>query len=472
MINKLCILTVTAVLLIGLAAWWYLSRPGPTPRPHIILIVADTLRADHMGCYGYPRNTTPNIDRFSRDCLICDRAYSPIPFTPSAHMSIFTSLNVAAHGFYNSNSHPLSPLIATLPEKLEKAGYYTAGIVSSLFLKGEFGFSRGFNSYLRIDDRLTMAQRITREAEKWLNRTKDYPNKRLFLFLHYYDPHSDFYNEKYNRMPYYAPKEFIDKFCADPELSLAYQKQVGSYATQYLLDLDENGIIVDEPVRNSIIDLYDAGIAFFDSQIGQLLVSLQEKGLYNESLILLTSDHGEEFQEHGQFIHNQTYEENIRVPVLIKFPKKSDISGRVEVPVGLIDIMPTILNYLRIPAKNSFQGVSLLPSAQSRSGKEREIFSRQKNFQKGDIYSLTGRQYKLIYNITNGEKELYDLMEDPGENNNIAGYFPEITGKFSRKIKSIIASNREFANGIPENADLEKLSPDEIKKLEALGYSN
>jgi arylsulfatase A-like enzyme len=458
------------IILIGIASGWYLLRPAKVPCQRIILIIADTLRADHMGCYGYSKDTTPNIDRFSKDCLVFDRAYSPIPFTPSAHMSLFTSLHVGAHGFYDNYSPPLSPVITTLPEILEGDGYYTIGVVSNLYLNKDFGFSRGFKHYLRFDDSLTIANRINREADLWMDRMLEYPDQKSFLFLHYYDPHSDSYQANINRLPYYAPPEFIERFCSDPELSLFYQEQVGSFASQYLVDLNENDILAENPVRNSIISLYDAGLASFDSQIGALFSSMKEKGLYEDSLIIFTSDHGEEFQEHGQFIHNQTYEENIRIPLLVKFPGKGVQPGRIEAPVGLIDIMPTILEYLDIPVGKYFQGRSFLDAIQGSAGEDREIFSRKKLFRHGDIYSLTGRRYKLIYNTTTGEKDLYDLLQDPGEKNNTAEEFPEITEKFTDKIKAIVIENQEFTKKIPKESGHKALSPEEIRKLKALGY--
>ena len=263
--KRLRIIIPIIIILIGIAAGWYLLRPSKVQCHRIVLIIADTLRADHMGCYGYSKNTIPNIDRFSRDCLIFERAYSPIPFTPSAHMSLFTSLHVGAHGFYDNCSPPLNPVITTLPEILEAAGYYTVGVVANLYLKKEFGFARGFKSYLRFDDSLTIAKRINREADLWMDRMLEYPDQKAFLFLHYYDPHSDFYQTDINRLPYYAPQEFIERFCPDPELSLAYRDRVGSFASQYLVDLNENDILAEEPVRKSIINLYDAGLAYFDS---------------------------------------------------------------------------------------------------------------------------------------------------------------------------------------------------------------
>ncbi len=197
---------------------------------------------------------------------------------------------------------------------------------------------------------------------------------------------------------------------------------------------------------------------------------MKEKGFYEDSLIIFTSDHGEEFQEHGQFIHNQTYEENILIPLLIKFPGKSVQPGRVEAPVGLIDIMPTILESLDIPVGKYFQGRSFSDTIETRGGEEKEIFSRKELFRHGDIYSLTGRRYKLIYNTTTGEKELYDLLQDPGEKNNTAEEFPEITKEFTDKIKTIISENQEFTKKIPKDSGHKTLSPEEIRKLKALGY--
>jgi arylsulfatase A-like enzyme len=467
---KKLILWFAIIIIIGAGGWYFFLRSDALPPRIIILIVADTLRADHMGCYGYPKKTTPSLDRFAEDCVIFDRAYSPIPATLPAHMSILTGFYPDAHRAAKDKSRALSPEIATLTEKIKEAGYNTTGFVSSILLKGDIGFQRGFDDYRLVDENLTFADRLNSLAIEWLNQTATNSDSKAFLFIHYYDVHSDFFRSFENKLPYYAPKEFIEIFCPHPELSLANDHQVDSYASQYLIDLTKQRIRVSEPARESIAGLYDAGVAYFDDQLGELFSRLKEKGIYEDSLIILTADHGEELQEHGEFLHNQTYEETIRVPLLIKFPRGQFTPGRKDNPVGLIDIMPTLLEYLKIPMRKGVQGESFLAMVQDGIEDEREIFSKGNAIHGWKFYSLTGKRYKLIYNETTGEKELYDLEKDYGETTNVADQHPDLTDKLTERIQEIIQTNATLARKFQKGSAKKPFSPEEIKKLKALGY--
>ncbi len=448
------------------------SKSSSPPRPNIILISADTLRADHLGCYGYPKETTPHLDRFAEDCVVFDRAYSQIPGTLQSHMSIFTGLYPEVHGLLDKDAGSLNPQFSTITEELKKAGYYTAGGVSNVFLKEEFGFGRGFDEYHRLPRKLTFAEKLNDGVFKRLARMPNKNNKHFFLFLHYYDPHSDFYETKLNQLPYYAPQPFLEKFCPNPELSLAYHKDLNAYASEYLGALNAQKIEVKPAVLQAIISLYDAGIAYFDDQIGALFTQLKEKGLYDDSLIIFTSDHGEEFREHGEFIHDQVYEECIRVPLLVKFPRGSFKPGRREQPVELIDIMPTLLDYLRLPIPGYLQGVSFLPAITGEKTGDKPIFARKKSFASGRGYSLTEGRLKLLYDPDSGRLELYNLKEDPGEKNNLAKEMPEAARRLEKRLKARLRANRELALTFQEGEQVPTLNAQDVEKLKTLGYFN
>jgi arylsulfatase A-like enzyme len=448
---------------------WYFKRPTLPPRPNIILIVADTLRADHMGCYGYSKGTTPNLDAFARDCYIFEQAYAPIPSTLPSHISLFTGLYPDVHGLKYGDSGALSTDIPTVGEKLNKIGYYNAGIVSNIFLKKEYGFGRGFNIYKRILEELTYADRINKEALPYIEQLSQLTNSPFFLFFHYYDPHSDFHRAENNQLPYYAPEPFLSTFCKNPGLSLASRQEGGGFATQYLCELNEENSVVPEPVRDSIIQLYDAGIAYFDSYLGELLSNLKEKNLYTNSMIIFTADHGEQFQEHGEFIHNQVYQEDVRVPLLIKFPGERK-SRRIESPVALIDILPTLLDYLEMPVDNYLQGVSLLPLLNSQAIAERGLLSQQKAPRNNQIYALVEGRYKLILDLNTGEKELYDLLADPLEKDNRAGQMITIVNRLEEKLKKQLDYNLELKTVFKEGRKNSLLNMQEIDSLKSLGY--
>lgn len=468
---------IATLLIFGAMSACSCQKDKPSPRPNIIFIIADTLRPDHMGCYGYDRDTTPRLDEFARDAVVFNRAYCQIPSTLPSHMSIFTGMYPEAHGVMEEdyavdrkNPEVLNPRISSFPEMLKKAGYYNLGIVSSIWLKPVFGFRRGFDVYKNIKLSLTFAAKINAIAFNWLKTLIEEGRKPFFFFLHYYDPHSDFGMGGRNELPYYAPSPYLERFCRDPLSSIAYKEQLNVSTGNYLGALTQSGIEVAETVRRAIIDLYDAGIAYFDSQLGELFSELKKRGLYDDALIIFISDHGEEFNEHGEFIHNQTYEENIRIPLLIKFPGNKYSGKMVNDPVETVDIMPTILDYLGIAPDSYLQGRSFLDAIRTESETGKLIFSRQKCPPQNRIYSLIDGDYKLISRLKTGERELYDLSSDPEERVNLAERNRARTSRMHQQLTGILQTNRRLAADFSAATDVESLTASEIEKLKSLGY--
>ncbi len=444
--------------------------------PNIIIISLDALRADHMGCYGYEKNTTPNINKLSSDSVIFDSAYCPEPFTLTSHMSLFTGLYPETHSvqvnkiaIWEGMKKPLlSKNIPTLTEILKKDKYMTAGYVFPFWLDEDFGFSRGFDSYNQYQKDLTYADRINKDVSNQLINFKG--KDKFYLFLHYFDIHND-YNRKKNRLPYYSPIEFRNKFISssfnEKDASFSVNKRL--YADKYLNHYSKNN---EKPMKEEheyVIGLYDAGIAYTDYYIGDLINKLKELGYYDNSLIVITSDHGEEFLEHGEYMHNQVYEECIRIPLLIKFPHNKYSGKRVNQLVEIIDIMPTILDYLHIKAPIFLQGKSTMNLINSTQGSfKTSIYSNQASGH--DIFCIRTKNYKLIYDTVTKEGELYDLQHDPSEKYNIYKD-NEITEQLKKKLLAWLTKSRKLGNFLNREKDEpEKMDEEYIKEIKALGY--
>ena len=319
------------------------------------MIVIDTLRADHLGCYGYPKQTTPNIDKLARDGVVFERCYSTSSWTLPACASLLTGLYAEVHGVEQWQS-VLGDHLPFLPDILGREGYYTAGVSSNPFLTSKQGFGRGFDVF---DDTTVMAAAewsfplvggkykaavlastgatTTRRAIELLN---DRPNdKPFFLLAHYMDCHAD----------YLPPSPFDRKF--DPD----YTGQITGHvqSRRFKTDLDKRDI-------EHIISLYDGEIAYVDAQIGRLIDHLAALDLIQNTCILLTADHGEELLEHGNWGHGHTlYEECVRVPLLIHWPKQVPAKGRIAVPASIVDILPTVLALVGIARPAACLGADL-----------------------------------------------------------------------------------------------------------------
>lgn len=306
----------------------------PTPNAResipIFLISVDCLRPDHVGSYGYDRNTTPHIDAFASRASIFENVTAVSAWTLPTHMSMMTGLMPSFHG--TSRTEKLASSVPYLPELLSKAGYLSAGVVSGAYLHQNFGFERGFHSY-----RSLVRPRATDVVDAALEMLDRSPGTDRFVFFHIIDPH----------WQYLPPEEFIDRFGPKPQ------------DVELLLDR----VIKRQPPSGpeeieALVNLYDGEVAYVDEQIGRFLNELERRSLFDPSLIIITADHGEAFFEHGYWQHSDTlYEEMIRVPLAIKWPDQIAFE-RVPVHASQLDLFPTILETAGIPSPFT-QGRSL-----------------------------------------------------------------------------------------------------------------
>jgi arylsulfatase A-like enzyme len=427
------------------------SQPEPGP-PNILLIVVDTLRADHLGCYGYERDTSPNIDAFSRTGVLFENAYCQMPTTGPSHASIFTSHYPKSHGVIK-NGHILPDTLPTLAEILKNNGYATAAVVSSFPLSSKFGYSRGFDYYEeQFPDGLgtgpnnanwaghavegafdQRANITTREAAAWINQNDRNP---FFLFVHYFDPHS----------PYSPPLKYLRKFLKESKTP-------------------EEDILVG----------YDGEIVFVDAEIQKLVEIIKEERLDSNTLIIITSDHGEGLGQHGEMHHGVfLYEEQTRIPLIMSFPGVLPQGLRLKSVVQTVDILPTILSLVGLKYEGGFSGSSLVKTMRGQEDYldnpaflQRQHYSTQKTPQGreaiGEKLAIRRRDTKYIWAPEEGTEELYDLSEDPNELANIVSSRRETADDMRSMIEN-------WVNTESKQTREQHIDEDSRRKLEALGY--
>ncbi len=415
----------------------------------MVLVSIDTLRADHLGLYGYGRPTSPVVDALARESAVFEQALSTSPWTLPAHGSLLTGLYPSRHGL-TSHERYLASGQATLSLFFSRAGYRTAAVVNSHNLGPDFGLDRGFQQYRYVEesaDRREPSREITDQAIQWVGEAGEKP---LFLFLHYYDVHSD-----YASLP-----EFESDF-------LRPYDGIADGTTAQLAGYREGTVSLSAADAPNLIDRYDAGIRQMDAEIGRFLDFLRKGGYWEDTLFVLTSDHGEEFFEHGGVLHGQTqYQEVLHVPLLVKGP---GIPGgrRVKTPVSLVDIAPTLLGRAGIAVAPGLDGVDIarLWSEGDRELEARYLFSEadHNNAEHDITRSVRYKSFKLHFNRLSREYRLYDLARDPAERTDLSADRNEAFAALSERLDRFVANERA-------EAPVRSLSQEEIEKLRSLGY--
>lgn len=387
---------------------------GATASPRsVILISIDSLRADHLGCYGYRPPTSPRIDAFAAQGVRFTRAWATSPWTLPSHASMFTGLYPDTHGLAEE-SVSLKPGAATLAGHLRAAGFRTSAVVCAPLLRKDFGLDEGFELY---DDELIgdsfieartekVGPAVTEKALTLLDRMEGRP---FFMFLHYWDVHYD----------YNPPAALTEIF--DP----GYGGALDGIDIYNRKDIAPG---MDPRDLQHLLALYDAEIRYTDDAIGALLDGLSARGLADTTLVVITSDHGEEFLEHGGKGHTHTcYEESVRIPLLMRVPWLDAAQPVIDEPASLIDLAPTILELLGVQSAGAFfQGKSLVPTMRDGTPLKRKFLMTQTVRGKHAMHgarliwtSLIGRDSLKLHQFLSASEasalELYDLAQDPLE---------------------------------------------------------
>ncbi len=341
------------------------------PARGIILVSVDTLRADHLGAYGYERPTSPFFDELAARGTLFERAIVQLPGTLPSHMSIFTGLYPAEHGVYPPDN-VLAPDVPTLPEVLRAHGFWTAGFTEGGYVDGHYGFERGFDRF--ADD----ADKGPRTVETTFERGLDFlasleRDVRFFLFLHTYVVHD----------PYDPPLPYAGLFWEGPPPAEAWEP------TGPNLTAVNRGERAATPATVRYFEaLYDGSIRYFDDQLRAFFGRLDELGLTNETTIVLTSDHGEEFFEHGKLVHWQIYQETTRVPLLVLEPGRSS-GARVAALVESVDLAPTLWELAAVSSPPESSGKSFVHLLRRPTGEHRDqAYSEQFGWPVRGLYRL------------------------------------------------------------------------------------
>ncbi len=413
---------------IVLARLHAVAQPPAPPPANVVLITIDTLRADHVGCYGYKQVKTPNIDSLAADGTRFERAFAVVPVTLPSHTTMLTGTYPMLSGMHDFSGNKLSPLQPTLASVLRQAGYSTGAVVGSAVLDSRFGLNQGFDFYYdhfdfsRLDEaNLDQMERpgnvVADAALDWLGKNAQ---KKFFLWMHLYDPH----------FPYRPPEPFAHEYADHP---------------------------------------YDGEIAFADEQVGRLLRFLKDKGLYRNTLIILSGDHGESLGEHGEKTHGFfIYNATMRVPLIIRLPESTS-ARTVTDPVSLVDLMPTVLSALGLEIPSPVQGKSLLPAIREDKGDANrnlygETYLPRLHFNWSELRGAENTKYHFI---DAPRPELYDLTKDPGETHNLFAERKAVAQEMHAKLAGLI---RDYSAG-KELAEKTGLDPEMMERLKALGYA-
>ena len=409
----------------------HLLSGASSGQPPVILITIDTLRADRLSSYGSDRVATPHLDRLAAEGIRFANASSTVPFTLPAHSSIMTGLYPPSHGVRENVGYVLAPELVTIAERFRDAGYVTGGFVSAFVLDARWGIGRGFDTYVDDFDLDSMAganlgsvQRAGTEtiahALEWLDGVG--AEEPFFMWLHLFDPHD----------PYDPPEPFRSEYQGRP---------------------------------------YDGEVAYTDSLIGEFRAALEERGLFDESVLVLTSDHGEGLGDHGESYHGFfVYDSTVHVPLIVRLPGGTERGRVVGDAVSHVDIAPTLIELLGLDGAGAGQGRSLLPDMQGLPNPlaERSVYAE--SFYALDHYgwaplrSLRTAEHKYI---EAPEPELYALLEDPGELANVLLEERDLSRRLRAEALELSA---ELDRAAPSSSAEPDLDEDTLAQLRALGY--
>lgn len=477
---------VLVLFLMGLNSYVFIHSKKTQENPNVIFILIDALRADHLSSYGYQRNTSPYIDSIAREGVLFRNAISSAPWTVPSVTSMFTSLYPSVHGVLKHSQTSMGMLnndYVTLAELLLEGGYETAGIVSNPWLNRGININQGFKTYRMVDWK--NASEVTSEALSWLDRRSSSPfllswlDKRpiipFFLYVHYMDVHAPYNNvpQSYNRLFAENRENLFKRNISEEEL-----KKMPSYWG--IKDVNKMDL-------NSYITPYDQKIRFVDDEIKNLINKLETTDLLDNTLIVIVSDHGIQFLEHGRWdMGGNLHDENIHIPLIMKFPRKLPRNYIIDNQVRSIDIMPTLLEMLNFSAPDNINGESLLPLIYKKEKINLDAFSEAvydyedvnnkliENIN-NQIQSLRTNEFKIIYDhdISSLRRGLYfyDLKMDSKESFNLTqnNKYKNQFERLYNRLNYIIKENNGLVKYYEKNQTVE-LNKETKDKLKSLGY--
>ncbi|QDV05462.1 Arylsulfatase [Planctomycetes bacterium Poly30] len=457
------------------------GKPPEPPRPNVVLISIDTLRSDHLGCYGYRRNTSPEIDALAQQGALFEQHITSAPWTLPAHTAMFTSVPDSVHGVTSPIGHRLAEEFETLPESFQQAGYATAGFFAGPYLHPAFGLGQGFDRYVDCvntvpdeavdaDNRWSMQDPVLRRSHHGVTNDKVYAqwkafyeeagtragkgDRPFFAFVHLWDVHFDFeppapYDTMFD--PDYTGPFTGKDFFTDPAVNAA----------------------IPERDKQHIIALYDGEIRWTDGFVGKIKADLQQKGLLENTIFVITSDHGTELFDHGGKGHRTAlYDEQIHIPLVVHFPRLVLPDQRYRNQTRMIDLGPTIRDLAGLAPVSTTMGESLAPLLRGDVGTLPSQPAISELYDVGrELRSMRTDTAKLVHAADSGEMSWFDLAADPGERERRKVR----PGDRSRKLKEQYESLQAWLLQAIENrpaGPAEAHTPDAIlRSLRANGYT-
>jgi len=449
------------VLLVGLAGMRIAFPSPPRGAPNVVLVTVDALRADRLGCYGNAGGLSPEVDRLARESVVFDNAFTAAPWTAPSVASLLESRFPSEVGLWpggrrrqvSIHERGIRTSEPTLAEALRSAGYVTAAEVANANLSRHRGYARGFVTFRSADEldadefaAEALALPRLRRYGDWFVHTSigqglasaahDYP--RYFAA-----PGIDIYDGEWlvrdalgwlrreRRRPLLLWMHLLDvhQYASDPRrtshaTAALFPHPPFEPRPRLLEDRTQGRVVLSAEGKDYLRALYGDGVRYADRWLGFLIANLRELGLYQDALVIVTADHGEELGEHGRFGHARTvYDEVLRVPLLVKFPRGAHAGTRVRAPVGLIDIMPTVLDVAGLPIPRGVRGRTLLTLVGKHEGSsgERELYAESTPYAKEEFKALRTARYKAIFHTRSHAMEVYDLVKDPHERRDLAG---------------------------------------------------
>jgi arylsulfatase A-like enzyme len=417
-------------------------------RPNIILISIDALRADHLSIYGYPYQTSPHIDEFARKSTVFEYAYGLIPKTSASFASLMTGLHPFIHRT-QPNQDSLDEKFITLAEALKLRGYSTAAIVDNSNLSPKFKFNQGFDRYITVwEDREKREESTPYITQKVLEFLAAPPEKPFFLWAHYIEPH----------FPYVPPNRFVED---RPE-----GRALGDIPRAIIVSNSSTAVDLQSK-EGHYLALYDGAIKYVDSEFDKIMSLITKKGGDRNSIIIVTADHGEELGEHNLFFDHGplAFNSSLRVPLIVFLPGEK--GRRIQYPVSLMDIYPTILEKTGLVPPYPIQGI--------------DIFTEKG---RGDLFllappgsrALISSPYHLVNVLPPFTDELglesvylFDIYKDPQEKENLAQRKNETVRLLQQRLTEFFA-NPAYSKRAAENKSEVPLSKRELERLRALGY--
>lgn len=498
------VVTLLALVAVGVGLlsqkkWGEVHESSPAMRQarlegavDVLLIVVDTERADHTSVHGHPMDTTPFLKELADHGIRFENAFAPGPWTVPSMYSLFTGLYPSEHGMVKGQAPQgavedqgvLPEEAETLPEVLSQNGYETFGVCTNMHLAPRYGFDQGFHRFVGEDFAfMPFPERVVEALADEVRASGKY-----FMWLHYFDPHHPYHTQRpwfdgYNQSPVKSYPQF-NRQCVervyrhsqmmgiDDDLTaddlVALQKlglAIGARPFALLGRMRREGIAVDDTWKEFLDAAYSSEIRMVDESIRRVSEVL---GVDDETIVIVTSDHGEEFYDHGTLGHrvnDSLYQELIHVPLVIRLPHDELAGTVVHEPVSLVDLYPTLLELAQIPCPSGLSGRSLVPLMHGRPWEKKPIYS--------EVDSVAGRSlclveypFKYIHSLTTGSGELYDIAADPHEREDLARDDETLANHMREKLLEWNKKTKSRWEPLPPPV----LSPAQIFQLEMLGY--